>query len=72
MHPKILAFQSHGSLNAQTVLNLVNRRLFDSTRKHVPYKGKQWMLLTASYSKEGPSILSTSFKGGQKVMAIRR
>ena len=60
---------------AQKLINIINRRMLSSASKQLPYKGKQWMLLTAtrSYSKEGPeTVFSTSFKGGQKVMAIRR
>ena len=61
---------------AQKLINIINRRLLNSANKQSPYKGKQWMLLTTatrSYSKEGPqTVVSTSFKGGQKVMAIRR
>ena len=57
---------------AQKVFNIINRRFLNATNS----KGKQWMLLTSatrSYSKEGPeTVFSTSFKGGQKVMAIRR
>ena len=74
MHPKILICQSNECFKVQKVLNLVSRRLFSSTNKQVPHKGKQWMLVTASrsFSKEGPESFGSTFKGGQKVMAIRR
>ena len=73
MHPKILI--SPATLKGQQVSSLVKHGLVNSYRRQNLGKGIQWIQLTTtrSFSKEGPeTVFSTSFKGGQKVMAIRR
>ena len=73
MHPKILI--SPATLKGRQVTSLVKHGLLNSYKRQNPNRGKQWVQLTTtrSFSKEGPeAVFSTSFKGGQKVMAIRR